>query len=644
MKPTIFKWFFVTMVWLFFAVRVMAATYTVTKTADTNDGTCDADCSLREAVVAANASVGADTIDFNIPGSDPGFASGYYTITVASTLTLSDAAGVFIDGYSQAGATRNTAAFGETVNANLLIRVAGAPNPIFTINSNANHLAGLNINSSSARTVDITGSGNWIEGNFMGSNITGLDGSSGWGTVRVVEGNNNIIGTNGDGVGDAGERNVLMGSSSQFMISIGSTTPVGNVVAGNYVGTDKTGRTCSAGTRTRAEIQVSNATNNRIGTNYDGVSDSEEANIFACINSDARGEVRFFTGVGGVLQGNYIGTNPHGDNLSSFSVYGIVFRDTATNFGGTIKGNTIAYNAGGGIEFLLSVYRGNKITNNIIHDNGPIEIDLGNNGVTANDEGDVDTIGGNNGMNYPVINSAEYVGGGYYKLAGILDSNASEAPFNIEICTASNSPSGHGGCLQTLKEISVNDYRWEANVYVGDEGNNSHTFSALATNVNNDTSEFSTNFTYNPPSQSSSNNSENTNSGPPSCGDRVPSKEPDLFQVTAGAGSAIVYFSPVRESNYYFISYGLGNDAESYGVVYPTPYEDGVIFYQVNNLDPKTKYFFKVRAGNGCATGAWSRVLSVKTDAKKSRGGFIYYAYSKVIKKISGFKDLIKKI
>ncbi len=39
-----------------------AATFTVTKTADTNDGVCDTDCSLREAIVAANASPGADTV------------------------------------------------------------------------------------------------------------------------------------------------------------------------------------------------------------------------------------------------------------------------------------------------------------------------------------------------------------------------------------------------------------------------------------------------------------------------------------------------------------------------------------------------------------------------------------------------------
>jgi CSLREA domain-containing protein len=39
-----------------------AATFTVTKTADTADGTCDADCSLREAIIAANTAAGPDTI------------------------------------------------------------------------------------------------------------------------------------------------------------------------------------------------------------------------------------------------------------------------------------------------------------------------------------------------------------------------------------------------------------------------------------------------------------------------------------------------------------------------------------------------------------------------------------------------------
>ncbi|MBI4407670.1 MAG: DUF5011 domain-containing protein [Candidatus Kerfeldbacteria bacterium] len=55
---------------------VQATTYMVTKTADTNDGTCGADCSLREAVVAANASSGSDTI--SLPG-------GTYTFTLSGS-------------------------------------------------------------------------------------------------------------------------------------------------------------------------------------------------------------------------------------------------------------------------------------------------------------------------------------------------------------------------------------------------------------------------------------------------------------------------------------------------------------------------------------------------------------------------------
>jgi CSLREA domain-containing protein len=53
---------------------VFAATFTVTKTADTNDGTCDADCSLREAIAAANAAAGADTV--TVP-------AGTYTLSIA---------------------------------------------------------------------------------------------------------------------------------------------------------------------------------------------------------------------------------------------------------------------------------------------------------------------------------------------------------------------------------------------------------------------------------------------------------------------------------------------------------------------------------------------------------------------------------
>jgi CSLREA domain-containing protein len=53
--------------------RAYAATLSVTKTADTNDGLCNSDCSLREAINTANANPGADTI--LLP-------AGSYTLTI----------------------------------------------------------------------------------------------------------------------------------------------------------------------------------------------------------------------------------------------------------------------------------------------------------------------------------------------------------------------------------------------------------------------------------------------------------------------------------------------------------------------------------------------------------------------------------
>jgi CSLREA domain-containing protein len=44
---------------------VEAAVYTVTKITDTNDGTCDADCSLREAIAAANGAASDDVVEFD---------------------------------------------------------------------------------------------------------------------------------------------------------------------------------------------------------------------------------------------------------------------------------------------------------------------------------------------------------------------------------------------------------------------------------------------------------------------------------------------------------------------------------------------------------------------------------------------------
>src|SRR5262245_9602119 len=64
--------------------------FVVTTTADTDDGTCDTNCTLREAINATNANTGNDTISFSVSG----------TITLGSALPALDD-NLTIDGTGQ---------------------------------------------------------------------------------------------------------------------------------------------------------------------------------------------------------------------------------------------------------------------------------------------------------------------------------------------------------------------------------------------------------------------------------------------------------------------------------------------------------------------------------------------------------------
>jgi hypothetical protein len=94
------------------AAPVLAATFTVTNTADSGAG------SFRQALLDANAAVGPDTIAFNIPGA------GVHTITLTSLLPLITSP-VFIDGYTQPGSSVNTNPMNAGINAVLQIELTG---------------------------------------------------------------------------------------------------------------------------------------------------------------------------------------------------------------------------------------------------------------------------------------------------------------------------------------------------------------------------------------------------------------------------------------------------------------------------------------------------------------------------------------
>lgn len=104
----------------------------------------------------------------------------------------------------------------------------------------------------------------------------------------------------------------------------------------------------------------------------------------------------------------------------------------------------------------------------------------------------------------------------------------------------------------------------------------------------------------------------------PTCEKESPNKAPNLFQIDTSKNSAKLFFSPVNNAvDQYYIAYGFTQGDERFGVKFDKGYYDGVIDYTINELAPNTNYYFKVRAGNGCATGSWSNWLAAKTD-----GGF----------------------
>ncbi|MCL4364587.1 fibronectin type III domain-containing protein [Patescibacteria group bacterium] len=113
--------------------------------------------------------------------------------------------------------------------------------------------------------------------------------------------------------------------------------------------------------------------------------------------------------------------------------------------------------------------------------------------------------------------------------------------------------------------------------------------------------------------EASSNSSAST---APGCSDVAPDHAPNLFQIDTTADTAKLYLTPVNNAvSYYFVSYGYSSGDERFGASFNQGPYDGALSFTVNDLSPKTTYYFKVRAGNGCASGDWSNVLSARTNS-----------------------------
>jgi len=129
--------------------------------------------SLREAILFANQQVGEETITFNIPTSDPGFAGGVYTIKPLSPLPIL-AGDITIDGSTQTVFGGNTNPSGPEIVINGSLTPAGIG---LEISGDNNSVTGLVINGFTSgiaitKTLDQAPSNNFILNNYIGTDAS----------------------------------------------------------------------------------------------------------------------------------------------------------------------------------------------------------------------------------------------------------------------------------------------------------------------------------------------------------------------------------------------------------------------------------------------------------------------------------------
>lgn len=411
-------------------LRGSAAVLTVSTTAASGPG------SLQQAILDANATNGLDSIVFHIPGD------GVHTITPANPLPpITDS--VVIDGTTQDG-------FTGTPLIELNGSSAGTGDGL-QLSAGNSTIRGLIINRFGGAGVHLQapGGNNVVEGNRIGTDSTGasglgngqsakaggvwIDGSSGNLVGGLHSTNRNLIsantgsgiyvqnstgntiqgnligvslsgaaalgntsdgislynsGTNQVGGASAAARNVLSGNGGNG-VWLNGARATGNVIEGNYLGTDTTGA-----------LPIPNAGDGvtllSAAANTVGGTDAGAGNVLSANTQNGVG-IKGAGADSNVVQGNYIGTDASGRVALGNAVCGItIFGGNSNLVGGVASaaGNVICANKLSGIN-LTTNSTGNLVQGNLIGVDATGAATLGNavNGLSIVSAG-LNTIGG----------------------------------------------------------------------------------------------------------------------------------------------------------------------------------------------------------------------------------------------------------
>lgn len=211
-------------------------------------------CTLRAAIQQANARPGADDIWFNLPGAGP------HIITISTPLPAITEA-VVIDGWTQPGWT-----------AAPLIEVRGLPTTGngLTITAGGSTVRGLAINRFTQHGMLVSGgSGNTIQGNYLGVSLDGITAAPNGGSgISIENSSGNIIG------GSTPQARNILASNAINGIRVWGASSTGNRIIGNYIGVAADGVTPRGNSDDGIDLQDS--TDTEVGGTA-----AAEANIIA---------------------------------------------------------------------------------------------------------------------------------------------------------------------------------------------------------------------------------------------------------------------------------------------------------------------------------------------------------------------------
>ena len=448
------------------------ATFTVnvnTDEGDANpgDGICETantgECTLRASIEEANANEGADTIEFNIP------TSGVITFTPATPFPfISDE--VSINGYTQSGASANTAVSPNPINSVIMLEIDGtnaasseAGGFGFIPGSEGSSLRGLSIynfahldgsGEPDGFNIGVLASEITIAGNFIGLHSDGATIATGRNDVAIGLISAGVITDNVIGGSLPADRNIMYQYSQSNLGGAIIGSGVGTEIYGNYIGIARDGVTDF----TPGAVDVEglqgpyslgiNLVNNAGGVQVGGPN-TGQTNVISGATANV-----IISSPNNVVQGNLIGTDYTGAvNPGITNGMGMTITAGTDSLVGGVnpgEGNVIAGVAGSGIsisQFHLENLGGTGNTYDIYPNNIAI---LGNSiydisvfdfaafgdmnqaidqntfidssdpadfrpdsvigqGPTANDVGDSDN-GANGLLNTPVLHSAQQVG------------------------------------------------------------------------------------------------------------------------------------------------------------------------------------------------------------------------------------------